>query len=165
VKSAIVKKQKPAAIFAFLFMTAALIFGYLSFGFWASLIFTVGFLGGYILWLFVPTGASFRYLSIPYFLTLSLFAVHKIEEKQHAFLQALAKLTGGPVPSDTSFQVIMLLVLSIGAWLLAPFLVARKYAFGYYLMWTFSPIRGSPNLPTLYFRFSQASRTDTFPEW
>lgn len=161
--STIVKEQKVVAVFTFFFMLAALIFGYMSFGFWASLIFTAGFLGGYILWLSIPTRSSWAYLSPPYFLTLAFFAIHKIEEKHFLFTQALSNLTGGPIPQLTSFPVIMLLVLSIGSWLLAPFLVSRGYAFGYYLMWTFFANMGIAELAHFIFPFFTGKPYGYFP--
>lgn len=48
------KKSPTIVILALLFTVAILTIGYIAFGFWTTLIFTSGFLGGYILWLLVP---------------------------------------------------------------------------------------------------------------
>ena len=130
-------KNLTTVILAFLFTAAIIFLGYLSFGLWATIIFTSGFLSGFILWILVPTRPEFRTIRIPFWLTFSLFMVHRIEEKVSGFFNALSQITGVSTPSIISLPVILLVVTSVVAWLFVPFLIRRSYAFGYYLAWTF----------------------------
>lgn len=52
-------------------------------------LFAFGFFGGLILWLIVPTKVSFAPIKVPFFLTLGLFVVHKLEER---YLNSYANL-------------------------------------------------------------------------
>lgn len=58
---------------ALLFTLALLTIGYLAFGFWTTVIFTSGFLGGFLLWLGVPVKTDWSRLKLPYWLALGLF--------------------------------------------------------------------------------------------
>mgnify|MGYP007032567259 FL=1 len=131
---------------AFLFTVAVLALGYAAFGFWTMLIFTSGFVGGFVLWLVFPATQSFTAIRIPYFLALALFALHRVEEYSMGFFERLATITGIVTPDTASWQVIMLILLSVGAWLLMPILVMRGYRFGTYLAWTFFAAMGITEL-------------------
>ena len=131
---------------AFLFTVAVLVLGYTAFGFRTMLIFTSGFLGGFVLWLVFPIIPSFIAIRTPYFLALALFALHRIEEFSMGFFERLAEITGIVTPEAASWQVILLVLLSVGAWLLMPVLVSRGYSFGTYLAWTLFAAMGITEL-------------------
>lgn len=131
---------------AFLFTVAVLALGYTAFGFWTMLIFTSGFLGGFVLWLIFPANPTFEAMKVPYFLALALFVLHRVEEYSMDFFETLAAITGIGTPDVGSWQVILLVLLSVGAWLLVPPLVGRGYRFGTYLAWTFFAAMGITEL-------------------
>ena len=131
---------------AFLFSGVVLSLGYAAFGFWTMLIFTSGFLGGFVLWLIFPANPSFTAIMTPYFLALALFVLHRIEEYVMDFFDRLAAITGTGTPDTGSWQVILLVLLSVGAWLVVPPLVSRGYRFGTYLAWTFFAAMGITEL-------------------
>ena len=139
--------RNPAIIAAaFLFSTLVLVLGHAAFGFWTMLIFTSGFLGGFVLWLIFPANPSFAAIKVPYFLALGFFVLHRIEEYATDFFGTLAAVTGIGTPDVGSWQVILLILLSVGAWLLVPALASRGYRFGTYLAWTFFAAMGLTEL-------------------
>ncbi|WP_439478364.1 hypothetical protein [Brevundimonas sp.] len=70
-------RKRPETIAAALAFTCLIIgLGYAAFGLWTSLIFSSGFLGGFLLWLTVGGTVNYRSIRAPYWLTLALFAVH-----------------------------------------------------------------------------------------
>jgi len=148
-------KHRLSLISATLFTAAILAFSYFSFGIWTTLIFTSGFLGGLILWIATPNrSVSFSAIKAPYFLTFAVFIfLHKVEENIFKFQFELSKITGTPVPEVTSPALILLLVLSVGGWLLVPILTKRGYRFGYYLAWTFFSAMGITELAHFIFPF------------
>lgn len=139
-------KNSKIVIAAFLFTVAILTVGYLAFGLITDLIFASGFLTGFIIWLFIKNEPSFDRIKIPYWGTLSLFIIHRIEEKVMNFFDKLAEITQVSTPDIASFEVIALVIVSVGAWLAIPYLVKRKYALGYYLSWTFFSAMGITEL-------------------
>lgn len=155
-------KSITTIVIAALYAIASLYIGYLALGIWSSFIFTFGFLGGFILWLLMPMNASWPDIRIPYFITLTLFIVHKIEEDRMNFFPALAKLTGVPVPSVTSLPAILLLVIA-AAWLLIPVLFLRRSALGYFLAWTFFAGMGIIELAHFVFPFFTGRPYGYFP--
>lgn len=145
-------KRKPNIIIAaFVFTVAILLLGYFSFGIWTSLIFSSGFLGGFLLWLFLPSVSTFEGIRWPYWIAFFLFLLHRVEEKVMDFFDSLAEITGTPKPEILSFSVIALVILSVGAWLLIPLLMKRGYAFGSYLAWTFFAAMGITELAHFLF--------------
>ncbi len=139
-------KKRPATVIAALsFTVAVLVLGYVMLGPLPLFFFVFGFLGGFFLWLVIPTRASFASIKVAYFLTLAFFVVHKLEERHFDFFPALSEITGVPVPETGSFLVI-LLYAAAGAWLLIPYMVKRGYDFGYYLAWTFFAAMGVTEL-------------------
>lgn len=148
---------------AFFFTIGILTFGYISFGFWTTFIFTSGFLGGFLLWLFMPTKVSFNHIKLPYWIALGLFVAHRVEEKVFGFFAQLAKITGVKTPEITSVPIIMLVLTSVGAWLSIPFLVKRQYEFGYYLAWTFFAALGITELAHFAFPFFKEEPYGYFP--
>lgn len=145
------KRKKTHIILAFAFTLGILLLGYISFGFWTTLIFTSGFLGGFILWFFKSSTVSFGSIKIPYWTCLILFFVHRAEEKMMGFFAKLSLITGVPTPDIVSFPIIMLVLTSVGAWLSVPILVKRGHPFGYYLAWTFFAALGITELAHFLF--------------
>lgn len=131
------EKRASTIVSALLITLSVLGLGYAAFGFWTMLIFASGFLGGFVLWMAVPTKAAFASIKAPYILSLCLFLAHRVEEKVLGFFKRLAEITGQPTPAVTSWPVILLVLASVGAWLLVPPLVKRGSQIGYYLAWTF----------------------------
>ena len=156
-------KKFPVILGAFLFSMLVLLLGYISFGIWTTLIFTAGFLGGFILWLWFPTNASFHSIKIPFWITFAVFLVHRVEEKMTGFFKAMAEITGTPVPEITSMPVISLILVSVVAWLAAPYLMRRGYAWGYYLVWTFFASMGITELAHFIFPFFTGKKFGYFP--
>lgn len=150
-------------ILAFLFTSMVLALGFISFGFWTTLIFTSGFLGGFVLWLLIPATPSFTTIKVPYWLAFALFMVHRVEEKMCGFFSRLAEITGVSTPEITSLPIILLVITSVVAWLLVPLLVSRNYAFGYYLAWTFFTAMGITELAHFIFPFFTKEPYGYFP--
>lgn len=117
--------------------TAAIIaLGYVLLGLAPMALFALGFVVGLALWLATEDDATFLDIRAPYFLTLGLFVLHKIEEREFDFFPALSRLTGVPMPQEGSPFALLLYALA-AAWLLVPFLMPLRHAFAYYLAWTF----------------------------
>jgi hypothetical protein len=146
-----VKKNISTIIISFLFTVAILILGYICFGFWTALIFTSGFLTGFLIWVFIPATPSFQSFKIPFWLTFIAFLGHRVEEKVCNFFDKLAEITHAPKPEITSIPVILLVLTSVIAWLFIPFLIKRGYAYGYYLAWTFFAAMGITELAHFIF--------------
>jgi hypothetical protein len=146
-------KGIPTALSAAVYTIAVLGLGYLSFGFWTTLIFTSGFLGGFILWVVMPKEVPFASIKLPYWLTFTLFVGHRVEENVLQFQVELTKITGVPVPDIMSAPLILLVLASVGAWLLVPVLMNRAAPFGRYLAWTFFAAMGITELAHFIFPF------------
>jgi len=155
-------KQPQIITFALLFTVAVLLLGYFMLGILPMFLFAFGFLGGFILWLIVPTNASFANMKVPFFTTLAFFVLHKVEERYMNFFPRLSEITGVPVPETDSFLV-YLLYASAGAWLLIPYLVKRGYEFGFYLAWTFFTAMGVTELAHFFFPFFTKGPYGYFP--
>lgn len=156
------KKQPSIIIFAAFFTIAVLVLGYSLLGLLPMFLFAFGFLGGFILWLLVPTNASFAAIKIPYFLTLVFFVLHKLEERFFDFFPALSEITGVPMP-DTNSVLVYLLYAFASAWLLIPYLIGRSLQFGYYLAWTFFTAMGVTELAHFIFPFFTKEPYGYFP--
>lgn len=157
------KKNSKIVAAAFLFTGVILTVGYLAFGLVTDLIFASGFLTGFIIWLFAKGEPSFDRIKIPYWGTLLLFIIHRVEEKIMKFFDRLSEITNVPTPDIASFDVIALVVVSVGAWLAIPYLIKRKYAFGYYLSWTFFSAMGVTELTHFVFPFFTDEPYGYFP--
>ncbi|MGY4829169.1 hypothetical protein ACVNIS_11370 [Sphaerotilaceae bacterium SBD11-9] len=131
---------------AFAFTAATLVLGKLAFGYVTMLVFTAGFAGGFVLWLIFPSKGSWRDISTIFWITLALFFLHRVEEKQLGFFQFLSDVTGQPTPDIASVPVVLLVVLSVGAWLLIPYLMKRELPLGRYFCWTFFASMGITEL-------------------
>ena len=133
-------------IAVFLYTAFALLLGYLAFGLLTSLIFSSGFLGGYILWCFIRSATPYEKLKMPYYACLALFLIHRFEEKYMGFFAFLSKVTNVQTPEILSWEVVGLVAMSVGSWLAIPFLLRRRYEFGYYFAWTFFTSMGVTEL-------------------
>ena len=104
-----------------------------------AVLFATGYLGGFVLWLIVPTHPSWTVVRWPYWLTMLAFLLlHKVEENRTEFFQAVSdRITGDPPPNVTIDLMLSLLVVPVGAWIAVPLPITRSSAFGYYLAWTF----------------------------
>lgn len=139
-------RSKTVVIAAFLYTAFTLWLGYKAFGFFTSLIFSSGFLGGFALWYLFDSTAPYEKLKGPYYTCLLLFLIHRIEEKYAGFFSFLSEVTNIPTPEIMSWQVIGLVVISVGSWLSIPFLLSRGKDFGYYFVWTFFAAMGITEL-------------------
>jgi len=155
-------KNTSTVIFAVLFTITAITLGYIALGIVPAFIFTFGYLGGLIIWLFVSSNVSFKQIAVPYFLTLTFFVLHKIEERKMNFFPALSEITGVPVPEATSVPAILLYAIAI-IWLAIPFLVWKHIEFGYYLAWTFFASMGITELAHFVFPFFRDQPYGYFP--
>jgi hypothetical protein len=147
---------------ATLFTLAVLTLGYILLGLLPMFLFAFGFLGGLIVWLFVPSSSSFQAIRTPYFLALALFVVHKLEERFLGFFPALSQITGVPMPESGSFLAILLYAFA-GTWLLIPWLIGLSHQFGYFLAWTFFTAMGVTELAHFVFPFFTGEPYGYFP--
>jgi len=130
----------------FSFLIPAL--GYVYLGPLYAVLFSTGYVGGFVLWHAVPTHTPWSALRAPYWLTMLAFLLlHKAEENRAEFFRAVSdRVTGDPVPDVTVHLMLSLLVLPIGSWIMVPRLVGRGVEFGYYLAWTFFASMGVTEL-------------------
>lgn len=119
-------RPRSVVIAALLFTAVTLGVGYWAFGLVTTLVFTSGFLGGFLLWNFLPTHGSWRDIRIPFWIAFCLFIAHRIEENRTGFFARLAEITGEPTPEVLSAPVILLVLLSVGAWLVTPLLARAQ---------------------------------------
>lgn len=133
------KKHPVILVSAFLFSLLIPVLGYVYLGRLVALLFLVGYLGGFLLWILVSARVPYASLKTPFWTTLAAFSLlHKTEENVTSFFEVLGdKITGVAVPEVTPLLILSLLVLPVGAWILTPILVKRGNDFGYYLAWTF----------------------------
>jgi len=130
-------------------LTAAILAaGYFALGFWTMLIFTSGFVTGLALFFVCPRIVPFSAIRWPFFIVFGLFVVHRVEEYLFDFFDNLAEITKVATPDLTSPSVVLMVTLSVGAWLLVPFLTGRT-RFGTYLAWTFFSAMGITELAHL----------------
>ncbi len=157
------KRSITSILIGFLITAVILVVGYIAFGFWTALIFTSGFFGGFVLWLFFPSGIAFQEIKKPYWIAFSLFLLHRVEEKVCGFFDKLSDITHVPTPEITSVSVISLVVLSVGAWFAVPILIKRGINLGYYLAWTFFTALGVTELAHFIFPFFMDEPYGYFP--
>ena len=141
-------KSKLLIVLALLFSLAVPLFGLIYLGPLYAALFLTGYLGGFVVWLLVRTGASWASIRVPYWLTMLAFLIlHKVEENRTAFFEVVSdRITGTPVPEISVGLILALLIVPIGAWLAVPFLVRRDYEFGRLLAWTFFTSMGITEL-------------------
>lgn len=157
------KNRNSSVILGALALTLSIVLlGYYLLGWLPMMLFALGFVGGFILWIAIPTSFSFSTIRLAYFLTLVLFVAHKYEEKTKDFFPELSKITGVPVPDANSVGV-YLLYAAAGAWLLIPILVKNGRQFGYYLAWTFFTSMAVTELAHFFLPFLTAKPYAYFP--
>lgn len=139
-------RSKLMLISAFLYTFATLWLGYRAFGLLTSLIFSSGFLGGFILWCCIRSNTPYEKIKVPYYLCLILFVIHRVEEKYAGFFSFLSKVTNVPTPEILSWEIVGLVMISVGSWLSIPYLLSRRREFGYYFLWTFFAAMGITEL-------------------
>ena len=84
------QKEQSNIIIAFLFSLLIPVIGYYYLGALYATIFLIGYLGGFILWISLPSRASWTFLKIPYWLTLFAFLfLHKVEENRMKFFEVV----------------------------------------------------------------------------
>lgn len=158
----IVEKKAGSIMASALFSGIVLPISYHALGIWPAIIIASGYLVGLFLWLVTPMQASLRQIIVPYLITLGLFIVHKIEERECGFFPALSELTGTPVPDPGSVPAILLYGVAM-IWLLIPLLIWKRYAFGYYLLWTFFASMGISELAHFVFPLFRDQPYGYFP--
>lgn len=156
------RTSSPIVIAALLFTATVTALGYILLGVVPMLLFSLGFIGGFIAWLAVSARPPFASIRAAYFLTLALFVLHKFEERYLDFFPALAAITGVPVPEPDSIFVVALYAFAL-AWLLVPMLVSRGTEFGYYLAWTFFMSMGTVEIAHFFFPFFNDKPYHYFP--
>lgn len=158
-------KSLPIILVAFLFSVTIAALGYITIGFLPSLIWLIGFLGGFIVWLVMPARASWASIKAPYFLTLILFFIHRfIDEQFFGFFEALERITGVPFPDPAEMPVlyVVISVLFI-AWMLSPILVKYGHPLGYYGAWSLFFVAGVAELAHFVFPFFTPEPYGYFP--
>jgi hypothetical protein len=156
------KSSRGAGVVATLFSLCVVALGYVLLGPVPSLLFSFGFVGGLALWLVRPEDVSFERIRWPYYVSLGLFVLHKVEERRMGFFPALAEITGRPVPDPGSFLAVLLYGFA-GAWLAVPCLLRRRNSFGGYLAWTFFTSMGVIELAHFVFPFFRPGAYGYFP--
>lgn len=150
-------------IWALLIAAAVPGLGYVAFGLWPALIFLSGYVAGFVLWLAVPNTASFSSIKRWYWLTFALFALHRVEEKVAGFFSRLSDLTGVATPAIVSLPIVLMLILSVGAWVLGPYWFSRGHDFGRFLVWTFFGSMGVSELAHFVFPLFAGDSYGYFP--
>jgi len=146
------------------FTLILLALGTLSFGPWTSFIFSFGFVGGFVLWLIFPHCRNFQMIKAPYWITFGIFIFfHRVEENLFRFQDRLSEITGTPVPSLTSPYLILLVLLTVGGWLMVAPLIKRKKSFGVYLAWSFFASMGITELAHFALPFFSPGPYGYFP--
>jgi len=113
-----------------------------------AILFSIGYLGGFGLWLVAPQGTSWLAIRGPFLLTMAAFLVlHKVEENRMAFFDAVsARITHLPSPEVSFGLLVALLVVPVSAWLAVPLLAWRNWEFLRFLAWTFFASMGLTEL-------------------
>lgn len=147
------KKSLQVVLVALLFSITISALGYISIGLLPSLIWLIGFLGGFIVWLIMPARASWASIKVPYFVTLVLLLIHRfIDEQFFGFFEELEKITGVPFPTAADEPLLygMTSVLFL-VWLFSPILVKYGHPLGYYGAWSFFFVAGVAELAHFIF--------------
>ncbi len=117
------------------FSAAMVAFAYLWAGWVTAIVFSAGFVTGWVLWLARRSPANFAAIKLPYLVSLAAYVVHRIDEELSGFVPAIEQLTGAEPVDVTSPLSIVLVVFSV-AWMLSPVLIRRGHPLGYYGAWT-----------------------------
>ncbi len=117
------------------FSLTMIAFAYLWAGWLLAVVFSTGFLVGWILWLARPQHASFSTIKVPYLVALGAYVIHRTDEEISGFVTAIEDLTGAEPTAVVSPLSIGLVVASL-AWMLSPLLMRRGHPLGHYGAWT-----------------------------
>ena len=147
---------------SFAHATSTIVIGWLLLGPIPAGLFSLGFMIGLVLWLSHPSLPTFRSIRVPYFVTLALFVVHKVEERNWGFFPALSKLTGASIAQNVGPLGILLYMLA-AAWLLAPWLLSQQKPLGGYLVWSFFASMGVTELAHFIFPLFASKQYGYFP--
>jgi hypothetical protein len=85
------------------------------------------------------------------------------KRRYQVFFARLADIANVPIPEILSWPIIVLLILSVGAWIAGPFLYSRGHAFGHYLVWTFFASMGITELAHFVFPLFTQDAYGYFP--
>ena len=159
------KKRPTTIIIALIFSLLIPAIGYYYLGILYAVLFLIGYMVGFILWLLIPLHTPWTSLKVPYWLTLLAFLfLHKVEENRMKFFEVVSeKITGGTVPEFSFGLVIGMLILPIGAWLMIPLLIKRGQELGYYAIWTFFVSMGITELAHFFLPFLTEDPYSYFP--
>lgn len=147
---------------ASLHAAAVVAIGYSLLGAVPAALFGGGFAAGLMAWVVVKQRPPLAWFRAAFYITLLLFVLHKTEEWEMEFFQALSRLTRVPTPETQSLQVYALYALA-SAWLLVPVLAGRRLELGYYLAWSFFASMGLVELAHFIFPFFRDGSFGYFP--
>lgn len=146
------KHSEPTVAVAIISLCMVAVTGYRSFGVWPTTIFMVGYLPGFLLWLLSNNRVPWEDVKVPYLAAFTLYVLHLLEENLFAFHDMLSALTGVTSPGWT-LSIVILMVFSIGIWVIAPFLIKRGHALGWFFAWTFFGAMGLSEMAHFVFPF------------
>ena len=149
------QKGPATVIIAFIFSLLIPAIGFYYLGLLYAMLFLIGYMGGFLLWLLVSSHTPWTSLKKPYWLTILAFLfLHKVEENRMKFFEVVSeKITGGTVPEYSVGLIIGMLILPIGAWLIAPWLIKRGQELGYFAIWTLFVSMGITELAHFFLPF------------
>lgn len=147
---------------AFMYSASIILVGYFALGWLTAVIFSVGFIGGWLLWLKVPNPINPKNITTVFVLTLIAFLIHKYEERTQGFFPALSQITGVPVPTKDSVWAIAMNLLA-SPWLIIPIMLKWNNRIGSYFTWTFFVSMGITELAHFVFPFLTNKDYSYFP--
>lgn len=129
-------KRKLSIILVLAFIACVALGGYLAVGF-AGLLFSVAFIGGFVLWILTTYRTQVKpdVILLPYLVTVICFIIHVYEEYVSHIELTLEKLSGFHV-SQNNFLIIAAFAAPI-VWLLGAVMTLMRRSFGYFLLSTF----------------------------
>lgn len=130
------RTKTSSALLVLAFILALALSGYLAVGF-AGMLFSVAFVGGFVLWLLTTyrTPVPPQTFLTPYLVTVIFFVMHVYEEYRGHIELELSQLSGFPV-SQGQFLIIAAFAAPV-VWLLGAVLSLKGRPFGYFLCSTF----------------------------
>lgn len=142
----------PHVVFAAGLTILVPVLGYMYLGPFYAVLFAIGYVSGFLLWLVGPTSSNWHPVRGPYTYTVIAFVLlHEIEESRMKFFDAVsARITHDPVPEASLGLIVALVVIPVGAWLIAPILFKRRHDLGRFLLWTLFASVGFDRARTLH---------------
>lgn len=117
------------------FSTVMVWFAYQWAGWLIAMVFSAGFVTGWLMWLVRPATPTFSSIKAPYFVALGAYVIHRIDEEVSGFVPAIEELTGAEPVALTSPLSLGIAGLSV-MWMLSPVLLRWRYPLGAYGAWT-----------------------------